>query len=153
MAQNDYIVDPGSAEVRFKNVPVATYDVEKKTVKEYVNDGAKRKRWIAEALKKAPDAKPDQKFDIESDSAFETAIAIAEYEEDFYVHFPSAPRPANNPVGYLHIDVYQWVKKHFEPIVEYMYPNGPWTPLHAGMGRNRTIRPLDEAEKAIQFLN
>ena len=153
MAQKDYIVDPGLSEVTFKGATVATYDAETKKVVDYKGDGSKRKRWIAHALRDAPDLNPNQNFDIESDDAFETAIAIAEYEVDVYSIFPSAPRPASNPVGHKHVEIYNWIKNHHEPILEYMYPEGPWNPLEAGMERNRTIRPIKEAEKAVTYLN
>jgi hypothetical protein len=151
MAQDDYIVDPGSGNVYFKGAVVATYDVEKKTVKEYQGDGANRKRWIARALKNAPDVNPDDAFDIKADNAFEIAIAIAEWEEDFYVHFPHAPRIPNNPVGYLHKEIYEWVKEKYPEVIEYLYPRGFWSELNAGMGANRTIRPEKEIE--IEYLN
>lgn len=151
MAQNDYIADIGKSEVTFKGTPIARFDSDTKEVTEYLADGANRKRWVAAAIKAAPCYDPEQQFDYDAEGSWETIEAILNYEEDFYKHFPAAPRPYNNPVGHLHNEVFDWVNKNFPKIVTHLYPYGPWNPEVAGLKGNRTIRPEKDIE--LEYIN
>jgi len=150
MAKEDYIVDIGKSEVTFKGTPVAQFHSGTKEVSEYLADGKNRKRWIAEAIKAAPQYDPTGAFDPDGEGAWEEIEAVVLYEQSFYELFPAAPKPYDNKVDFLHPDIYEWVKDNHPKIVDHLYPKGPWNAYEAGMKGNRTIRPGD---LVTQYLN
>ena len=149
MAKEDYVVNLKTSEVVFKEYPVARFNSDTREVTEYLADGVNRKRWIKEALDECPKETPLAK---EEDLDWLLIENIVNHKTDFYDSFPGAPRPQGNLVGFKHVDVFNWVQKHYSPeLVDHLYPDGAWNAVAAGMEGRKDIRPTKDIK--IEYVN
>lgn len=161
MSLEDYNVNTQTAEVVLGTELIARFDSSTGEVLEYLNSGKNRKRWIKEAIARAPALQEGiEEEDISWDLCEEITNPTTAHDgvipkgfflvsrnsknkeivvkRDFYSVFKNAPQPKDNKLGYKNKVVYDWVQKEYPQLVEVLYPSGPWDPFAAGCSGNRT---------------